>query len=66
MSDLSSGELIKLRRLIKELKSKEGRGTELISLYIPAGNNRKKNWKKGKHKYLGKYLLPKQEAGWKH
>ncbi|MFP3190594.1 MAG: peptide chain release factor aRF-1 [Thermoproteota archaeon] len=37
MSDLSSGELIKLRRLIKELKSKEGRGTELISLYIPAG-----------------------------
>lgn len=37
MSDLNSGELIKLKRLIKELKSKEGRGTELISLYIPAG-----------------------------
>jgi peptide chain release factor 1, archaeal and eukaryotic forms len=37
MSELNSGELIKLKRLIKELKSKEGRGTELISLYIPAG-----------------------------
>jgi len=28
---------IRLERLLKELKSKKGRGTELISLYIPAG-----------------------------
>jgi len=28
---------VRLERLIKELKSKKGRGTELISLYIPAG-----------------------------
>ncbi|MEM2214436.1 MAG: peptide chain release factor aRF-1 [Candidatus Nezhaarchaeales archaeon] len=28
---------VKLERLVKELKSKMGRGTELISLYIPAG-----------------------------
>jgi len=30
-------ERFKLERLINELKSKRGRGTELISLYIPAG-----------------------------
>ncbi|MEM0082885.1 MAG: peptide chain release factor aRF-1 [Candidatus Nezhaarchaeales archaeon] len=28
---------VRLERLVKELKSKTGRGTELISLYIPAG-----------------------------
>lgn len=28
---------IRLERLIKEIKTKKGRGTELISLYIPAG-----------------------------
>ncbi|MDH5815917.1 MAG: peptide chain release factor aRF-1 [Candidatus Nezhaarchaeota archaeon] len=28
---------VRLERLVKELKSKRGRGTELISLYIPAG-----------------------------
>ncbi|MEM2212251.1 MAG: peptide chain release factor aRF-1 [Candidatus Nezhaarchaeales archaeon] len=33
----SSVKRFKLERIIKELKSKEGRGTELISLYIPAG-----------------------------
>ncbi|MCX8204300.1 MAG: peptide chain release factor aRF-1 [Candidatus Nezhaarchaeota archaeon] len=33
----SSLEQYKLEKLIKELKSKQGRGTELISLYIPAG-----------------------------
>lgn len=38
MSDnISDKELIRLRRLVKILKAKEGRGTELISLYIPAG-----------------------------
>ncbi|HLI45734.1 MAG TPA: peptide chain release factor aRF-1 [Geobacterales bacterium] len=38
MSDnISEKELIRLRRLVRILKSKEGRGTELISLYIPAG-----------------------------
>ncbi|RLE87835.1 MAG: peptide chain release factor 1 [Thermoprotei archaeon] len=30
-------ELFRLEHLLKELKGKEGRGTELISLYIPAG-----------------------------
>jgi peptide chain release factor subunit 1 len=33
----SSLEQYRLERLLKELKSKEGRGTELVSLYIPAG-----------------------------
>lgn len=33
----SSLEQYKLEKLVKELKSKQGRGTELISLYIPAG-----------------------------
>lgn len=33
----SSVEQFRLEKLIRELKSKEGRGTELISLYIPAG-----------------------------
>lgn len=33
----SSLEQYRLERLVKELKSKQGRGTELISLYIPAG-----------------------------
>lgn len=28
---------VRLERLVKELRSKKGRGTELISLYIPAG-----------------------------
>ncbi len=38
MSDeINYKDLIKLRRLVKSLKNKEGRGTELISLYIPAG-----------------------------
>ena len=30
-------EIFKLEHLLRELKKKEGRGTELISLYIPAG-----------------------------
>lgn len=30
-------ERLKLERLVKELKEKKGRGTELVSLYIPAG-----------------------------
>lgn len=34
---MSEVEKYKLKRLIEELKSKRGRGTELISLYIPAG-----------------------------
>lgn len=33
----TSLEQYRLERLIKELKSKQGRGTELISLYIPSG-----------------------------
>ncbi|RLF12077.1 MAG: peptide chain release factor 1 [Thermoprotei archaeon] len=33
----SSLEQYRLEKMIKELKSKQGRGTELISLYIPAG-----------------------------
>ncbi|RLF09619.1 MAG: peptide chain release factor 1 [Thermoprotei archaeon] len=33
----SSLEQYRLEKLLKELKSKQGRGTELISLYIPAG-----------------------------
>jgi len=36
-SMLSELERYKLERFLKELKSKRGRGTELISLYIPAG-----------------------------
>jgi len=36
MSDLNQFEKIKLKRLIRELKNKEGRGTELITLYIPS------------------------------
>lgn len=36
---MSMGEVerLKLERLVKELKEKKGRGTELVSLYIPAG-----------------------------
>ncbi len=30
-------ERLKLERLVKELKEKKGRGTELVSVYIPAG-----------------------------
>ena len=30
-------ERFKLEKLVEELKRKEGRGTELVSLYIPAG-----------------------------
>ncbi|RLE80853.1 MAG: peptide chain release factor 1 [Thermoprotei archaeon] len=37
MSKRSSLEQYKLKRLLEELKQKRGRGTELISLYIPAG-----------------------------
>ena len=33
----SDFERFKLEQMIKEIKSKKGRGTELISLYIPAG-----------------------------
>ena len=36
-SKRSSLEQYRLEKLLKELKSKQGRGTELISLYIPAG-----------------------------
>ncbi len=35
--EINYKDLIKLRRLVKSLKNKIGRGTELISLYIPAG-----------------------------
>jgi len=34
---LNELERLKLERLVKELKEKKGRGTELVSLYIPAG-----------------------------
>ncbi|MDI9619776.1 MAG: peptide chain release factor aRF-1 [Candidatus Nezhaarchaeota archaeon] len=34
---MASPDKVKLERLVKELKAKAGRGTELISLYIPAG-----------------------------
>ena len=34
---MSEVERFKLQEFLKELKRKEGRGTELISLYIPAG-----------------------------
>jgi len=34
---MSEVERFKLQEFLRELKSKEGRGTELISLYIPAG-----------------------------
>ncbi len=37
MTILSEVERYKLSRLIQELRSKKGRGTELISLYIPGG-----------------------------
>ncbi len=37
MSKMSDLERFRLDRLIKELKSKKGRGTELVTLYIPAG-----------------------------
>ncbi|MCS7097468.1 MAG: peptide chain release factor aRF-1 [Candidatus Methanomethyliaceae archaeon] len=37
MSKRSSLELYRLKKLIEELESKEGRGTELVSLYIPPG-----------------------------
>ncbi|MDH5807342.1 MAG: peptide chain release factor aRF-1 [Candidatus Methanomethylicaceae archaeon] len=33
----SSLEIYRLKKLIEELESKEGRGTELVSLYIPPG-----------------------------
>lgn len=33
----SSLELYRLRRLVEELESKEGRATELVSLYVPPG-----------------------------
>ena len=33
----SSVEIYRLKKLVEELESKEGRGTELISLYIPPG-----------------------------
>lgn len=32
-------ERLRLKRLVKELSRKRGRGTELVSLYIPAGRN---------------------------
>lgn len=34
---MDSGQEYKLKKLIKELKSKKGRNTELITVYIPAG-----------------------------
>ncbi len=37
MSHMKDIERYKLRKLIRELKRKKGRGTELISLYIPPG-----------------------------
>jgi len=33
----TSLELFKLKRTLKTLASKEGRGTELVSLYVPPG-----------------------------
>ncbi len=36
MNEDNTNEIIRLRRLLKELKKKEGKGTELISLYIPS------------------------------
>ena len=35
-SNIDSLALYKTRRILKELSAKTGRGTELISLYIPA------------------------------
>lgn len=37
MAKRSSLELYRLKKLIEELEAKEGRGTELVSLYIPPG-----------------------------
>ncbi len=37
MSSLSEVERYRLERLINELKMKKGRGTELITLYVPSG-----------------------------
>ncbi len=35
MSDVSSKELYEVKRTLKELSSKKGRGTELVTVYIP-------------------------------
>ncbi|MEM4501311.1 MAG: peptide chain release factor 1, partial [Thermofilaceae archaeon] len=34
---MSEVERLRLQEFLRELKKKEGRGTELISLYVPAG-----------------------------
>ena len=35
MADVSSKELYKFKKTLKELSEKKGRGTELVSVYIP-------------------------------
>ncbi|RMF91704.1 MAG: peptide chain release factor 1 [Methanobacteriota archaeon] len=39
MSDVSSINLYRLKKELQELEDKKGRGTELVSLYIPADKN---------------------------
>ncbi len=35
MAEVSSKELYKFKKTLKELSEKKGRGTELVSVYIP-------------------------------
>lgn len=35
MSEVSSKELYEVKRTLKELADKKGRGTELVTVYIP-------------------------------
>ena len=35
MTDASSKELYEVKKTLKELENKKGRGTELVSVYIP-------------------------------
>ena len=35
MSEVSSKELYEVKRTLKELSEKKGRGTELVTVYIP-------------------------------
>ena len=35
MSDVSSKEIYEVKKTLKELEDKKGRGTELVSVYIP-------------------------------
>ena len=35
MVDVSSKELYEFKKILKELKEKKGKGTELVSMYVP-------------------------------